>query len=521
MSPLLRRRHDASTPLRKRRARDPLKVGILILVLMSAAAYWAFTKQIPFVHGYRVHAIFASSNQLKKGSPVRIAGVDVGKVSAVGRGPGTTQDVTMEISSDGQPIHRDATVKIKPRLFLEGGFFIQLDPGTPSAPDIHSGGTIPLPQTTTPVQFHQILTALDQDTRTALKSTLKVTADSLDRGSVRSIRKLAPQLAPTLEDAAIVAQALRGTATHDLSGFIAATSQITGTLGQHDAQLAGTVTNLNRTAGALASTGGALAATVREVDAFLRAAPADLSAFDAALPPLAKVAAAVLPAVRVAPPILDKTSAFLTQLAGLSSPGELRGLVAKLAPTIHGFPIFESRLNTLFPLVKPATDCVVQHLLPALSVTVPDGALSSGRPAYQDLIHGLVGLASSSQNFDGNGPWIRYLAAAGTQTLSLGSLSNALGTIVGIGNQPIAGSRPVWFGPLGDSAYRPDQKCASQPAPNLRARASVAQSTAAVASYRVLGSARKPQPSTSSRNAFRRLLSQPRRLLSVLKGSGR
>jgi hypothetical protein len=158
-------------------------------------------------------------------------------------------------------------------------------------------------------------------------------------------------------------------------------------------------------------------------------------------------------------------------------------------------------------------------MLPALSVAVPDGALSSGRPAYQDLIHGLVGLASSSQNFDGNGPWIRYLAAAGTQTLSLGSLSNALGTIVGVGNQPIAGSRPVWFGPLTDSVFRPDQRCASQPAPNLRARASDAQSTAAVSSYPALGSARTPQPSTS--NSFRQLLSQPQRLLSVLKRSGR
>jgi phospholipid/cholesterol/gamma-HCH transport system substrate-binding protein len=500
-----------------RHTRDPLKVGILIVLLMAAGSYWIFTKQIPFVHGYRIHAIFASSNQLKKASLVRIAGVDVGQIKDIGRGPGTTQDVTMEISTAGQPIHTDATVKIKPRLFLEGGFYIELDPGSPSAPVLHSGGTIPMPQTTTPVQFHQILTALDQDTRTALKSTLKVTADSLDRGSVRSLRKLAPQLSPTLKDVAIVTQAARGTAAHDLSEFIGSTSQVTGTLAQHDAQLAGSVTSLNRTAGALASTDGALAATIRELDLVLQAAPAQLRAFDAALPPLAKVAAAVLPAVRIAPPILDKTSAFLTQLAALSSPAELRGLVTKLTPTIKGFPDFESRLNQLLDLIKPATDCVTQRLLPALNQKVPDGALSSNRPAYQDLIHGLVGLASASQDFDGNGPWIRYLGSLGTQTVSLGSLSNALGTLVGNSGEPIAGARPVWFGPLSDSVYRPDQSCTSQPMPDLTQRASTAQSTAAVASYRTLGRSRTPQTGS----AFRQLLNSPKQLLATLKAGGR
>ena len=41
-----------------------------------------------------------------------------------------------------------------------------------------------------------------------------------------------------------------------------------------------------------------------------------------------------------------------------------------------------------------------------------DGALSSGRPVWQDFLHGLVGLTSSSQSFDANGLWMRYLFAA-------------------------------------------------------------------------------------------------------------
>ena len=42
--------------------------------------------------------------------------------------------VTMSIKDHGLPIHEDATAKIRPRIFLEGNFFVDLQPGTPGAP---------------------------------------------------------------------------------------------------------------------------------------------------------------------------------------------------------------------------------------------------------------------------------------------------------------------------------------------------------------------------------------------------
>ena len=58
--------------------------------------------------------------------------------------------VTMEIDDKGLPIHKDATMKIRPRIFLEGNFFVDLPPGTPSAPTIDDGDTLPITQTATP-----------------------------------------------------------------------------------------------------------------------------------------------------------------------------------------------------------------------------------------------------------------------------------------------------------------------------------------------------------------------------------
>src|SRR5262249_19572077 len=136
--------------------------------------FFGFTKHVPFTHGFRVKAVFQSSNSIRKNSPVRIAGVNVGKVTAIEGKPGSDAAVvTMEIDDKGLPIHKDATMKIRPRIFLEGNFFVDIAPGTPSAPTIDDGDTIPVTQTATPVQLDQVLTALQADTRTALQKTLE------------------------------------------------------------------------------------------------------------------------------------------------------------------------------------------------------------------------------------------------------------------------------------------------------------------------------------------------------------
>ena len=131
---------------------------------------------MPFTHGFRVKAVFVNANNVRPNSPVRIAGVNIGKVTKVTAykgGDGNMSLVTMEIDKTGLPIHKDATLKVRPRIFLEGNEFVDLSPGTPSAPTIDDGDTIPSTQTAAPVQFDQVLTALQSDTRDDLKRLLE------------------------------------------------------------------------------------------------------------------------------------------------------------------------------------------------------------------------------------------------------------------------------------------------------------------------------------------------------------
>src|SRR5687768_7867023 len=149
------------------------RAGLLAIVVIVVLAYFGFTKANPFADPFELRAAFDDVANIKPASPVRIAGVEVGKVTKVDRiGAGGGGVVTMELQDEGLPIHRDAQLKIRPRIFLEGNKFVDVRPGSPSAPEVEDGHTIPIGQTAAPVEFGDLLTALQSDTRADLKTFL-------------------------------------------------------------------------------------------------------------------------------------------------------------------------------------------------------------------------------------------------------------------------------------------------------------------------------------------------------------
>ena len=148
-------------------------IGLVALILAAVVLFFGFTKDIPFTHGFLVKAQFESANSIRPNSPVRIAGVEVGKVKSVtGVEDSNAALLTMELDDSALPLHEDATAKIRPRIFLEGNFFVDLKPGTPGAPTLDSGDTITVSQTASPVQLDQVLTSLQSDSREDVKALL-------------------------------------------------------------------------------------------------------------------------------------------------------------------------------------------------------------------------------------------------------------------------------------------------------------------------------------------------------------
>jgi phospholipid/cholesterol/gamma-HCH transport system substrate-binding protein len=124
------------------------RAGTLTVLVLVVAVYLAFTKSLPWQQPFEIKAVFDSAANIRLDSPVRIAGVEVGKVTKVEHmGDSNLAVVTMEVNDNGLPVHKDATVKIRPRLFLEGNFFVDMTSGTPGADEVHDGDTIPVTQT--------------------------------------------------------------------------------------------------------------------------------------------------------------------------------------------------------------------------------------------------------------------------------------------------------------------------------------------------------------------------------------
>ncbi len=216
----------------------PVTAGAILAVVLIVVTYFGFTKHIPFTHGYRLQAVFESSNNVRPGSPVRIAGVNVGKVKKVERaGSSDAAVVTMELDNKALPIHKDATLKIRPRIFLEGNFFVDLKPGTPSSPTLSDNDRIPMTQTSRPVQLDEVLTSLQSDARVDLQDVLINYGQSLkhqptaaedadqDRAvkgedGAKALNQAFNYSGPALRNTSIVNQALLGTQPGDLAKLI-------------------------------------------------------------------------------------------------------------------------------------------------------------------------------------------------------------------------------------------------------------------------------------------------------------
>ena len=81
---------------------SPIAASLIGIALLAIGVYFAFTKAIPFEQHYTINAVVRDSNLLAPGSPVRIGGVGVGKVTNVGRYRDTNLGlVQMQISGAG------------------------------------------------------------------------------------------------------------------------------------------------------------------------------------------------------------------------------------------------------------------------------------------------------------------------------------------------------------------------------------------------------------------------------------
>ncbi|HME01994.1 MAG TPA: MlaD family protein, partial [Solirubrobacteraceae bacterium] len=334
------------TPVVELGRTSPTRVGIIVVVVALVIVYFGFTKHIPFKHGYRLKAVFSTAVNIRPTSPVRIAGVNVGKVSSVAR-EGDAGLVTMEIESGGLPIHSDATAKIRPRTFLEGNWFVELQPGSPSAPTLSSGATLPITQTADPVQLDQVLDTLNTETRANLQKFLIGFGDGLTRkptaaenaeqdpeleglNGAQALNRAYHEGPAALRGAAVLNQAIAGTEQGDLSKLVASIGKVTAALNVHEQQLGELIVNTNAFFRAFAAQSAPLQATVALLPGSLTALNQGFAALSAALPPLREFALELVPGVKATPASVAAQLPWIEQVQASLAPTELGGVAQGL-----------------------------------------------------------------------------------------------------------------------------------------------------------------------------------------------
>jgi hypothetical protein len=207
--------------------------------------------------------------------------------------------------------------------------------------------------------------------------------------------------------------------------------------------------------------------SVAQLDRLAREAPATFAALDRLYPTLRAVAIEARPGLRAAPETLALANPLLVQARALVGPDELPALLRDLDPAVRTLAVLSPQLRTAFAKLEPNTECLRRIAVPTLKSSVVDPPLTTGRPVYRELLDVLVGLASASQNFTGDGPAVRYHAGFGEQMITSGRAPSAGEPLVGLTSEPLLGSRPRFT--ASPPPLRPDARCVDQQPTDLAA----------------------------------------------------
>ena len=458
---------------------SPFRAGLLAIIIVAVASYFAFSQKNPFSSPYHFTAYFKNANNVKPNSAVRIAGVEVGKVKSVTPADPKTGDaaVEIEVKDKGLPIHRDAQVKVRPRIFLEGNMFVDIQPGTPDSPELKSGGSIPASQTAAPVQFEQILRLLQRDTRSDLQTLLQEFATGLNGGGAEAFNRSIKFWKPAYQYSSLANDATLGTEEHDLSKLVRGQGKVFRSLASDEEALGDLVTNLNTTFAAFASEDQNLRAAIPALDNVIKVGSPALASLNDSLPSLRQFARDALPATKSSLPTIEQSMPFVTQARALVSKAELRGLAADLRPTIPALAKLNANTIPFLDQSRALSACTSSLLVPFANKPIPDPVFNIPDSSFlHDSNHGFVGLAGESRINDGNTPMFHVQQGAGP--FSVVQTSADLGKLVSIGGMDFKPEGTMPAKPDHRPVFRPGTPCEKQEVADLNAARGPAEALA-------------------------------------------
>jgi virulence factor Mce-like protein len=394
-----------------------IRRGLLLLGVFALILVILYGRGIPFAPkgGDVITAEFTSAQNVSPGkTPVRVHGVLVGDVEKVSRRPGGRGVVIkMRIKQKGFTLKQDAQAHMLWRTLLGFNFYIDLDPGSSSAPDL-DGATIPLKHTTTQVELDQVLAALKPASRAGIQTTLKefdkgFADPDAAGGVIDNLPGAMKQIGPGIG-------ALRGEQPGDLTAVVRGTSRVVGGLARAESDLGGLVDNADTTLGVTAARRADLGQILSDGPATMAQTRKTLANVRGTLDVLDPVAQQLRPGARV----LDDASASLQKALVPLRPvlDDARPTLTALRPALTRLKATATTGVPLLTDLEPMFDRLNNVLLPFLKEKDPKTGIST----YEAIGPVAATVSSSASLFDQNGYTQRFGAGTAVSERSAGFL---------------------------------------------------------------------------------------------------
>ncbi len=292
--------------------------------------------------GYRADVLFPEATQLAEQADVRVSGVPIGKVVDQQRDGDRTR-ATLQIDPRYAPLRSDARAILRQKTLL-GETYVEMTPGTRTAPEVPEGGTLPRGQVAATVELDEVLQAFDEPSRENLQKWMQGWAGAVD-GRAQDINDAVGNLGPLLQDGGDVL-ATFDAQSRAVQGLVRDAGTVFRTVGRRDAAARELITAGDELLRTTAARRDDLRATVRALPGFLQSLGTAATSTRALTRDL-------LPAVRELRPVARDLKPTLDGGAELGD--DLRGLSKDLDPVLtaarSGLPATTALLNAAGPLL--------------------------------------------------------------------------------------------------------------------------------------------------------------------------
>jgi virulence factor Mce-like protein len=368
-------------------------IGALVAMAATAIVIGGYAKPDPFSSSLTVRAMFRDASGIGAvGQDVRMAGVPVGKITDR-QHAGDHALVTMEIDPSAGPIHSDATAELRPHTAFEGTAYVDLQPGSPTAPPL-GDSAIPLTATRSYVPVDEALRTFRAPTRRAIRADLRGFASALageGSASITDALARAPRITRQVGDAAAAAAGPHG---RELAGAIRGLAATTDAVASQRSDIAPVLRGADRTLVATGVNGGTqLGASVSRLPSTLAALDSGGRALDGVLARVDPLARDISPALRRLPSTLDAATPLVRAAAPVAT--RATPLIGRLEAALRGVASGAPAGRRVMRSAAPSVRLLGSSLLPALHAPTPELHI----PAYLAFLNLFEGGGGASQPY--------------------------------------------------------------------------------------------------------------------------